>query len=253
MNFEKIIRFAQSLDNSRESLEGIYVHLLDAFRLERPEEHEFQRNGALITFDGHSGAGKDTQIVLLKKHMQETDMYDGYRIVELVQKRNNPFRQVPKYLWAHPEIQLETDCSQLLLTAGRRYFVYHTVLPLLEDPESIIILNRSYLSHVAYHASNMDELPALTALSDFDPNPDLAFVLECDVDTAYSRVIIRSPQKGGVVYKNERPDYIERVKGNFRGLATLVNGLVFVDTSNKPELIAQEISQKVDTHFQKTK
>lgn len=253
MDIEQIIRFAQSLDKSRESVDRLYEHLLVQFGLKRPEERDFQRNGALITFDGHSGAGKDTQMALLKNHMQETGTYDRYDIVELVQKRNNPFRQVPKYLWAHPEVQSETDCSLLLLTTGRRYFVYHTLLPLLENPEDIIILNRSYLSNVAYHASDINELPELIELSDFDPNPDLAFSLECDVDIAYSRVIGRAPQKGGTIYKNERPDYIERVRRNFRGLAALVDGLVLVDTSNEPELVAQEISQKVDTYFQQRK
>ncbi|MBU2592012.1 hypothetical protein KKD61_00955 [Patescibacteria group bacterium] len=257
MEFGEITTFAQSLDGSRKSVDRIYTFLLDKFELERPEERDFQRNGALITFDGHSGAGKDTQIALLKKHMQETVMYQGRRIVELVQKRSDPFRQVPKYLWAHPEIQSGTDCSQLLLTAGRRYFAYNTLLPLLEDPVAIVILNvilnRSYLSHIAYHASNTDELPDLIALSDFDPNSDLAFVLECDVNIAYSRVISRSAQKGGIIYKNERPDYIERVRRNFRGLAALVNRLVFVDTSNEPELVTQEISQKADTYFQQRK
>jgi thymidylate kinase len=51
----------------------------------------------------------------------------------------------------------------------------------------------------------------------------------------------------------EKPDYIERVKRNFRGLASLVDGLVFVDTSNKPELVAQEVSQKVDAYFKQRK
>ena len=96
-------------------------------------------------------------------------------------------------------------------------------------------------------------MPHLITLSDFDPTPDLAFVLECDTDVAYSRVISRSPQKGGMIYKNERRDYIEKVKRNFRELATLVDELVFIDTSNKPELIAQEISHTVDTYFHQRK
>lgn len=252
MDFEKIIRFAQTLDHSGESVGKLYSYLLNAFELEKPEERNFQRSGILITFDGHSGAGKDTQIAMLKKHMQKR-AYDRYKVVELIQKRNDPFRQVPKYLWAHPEVQSAIDCSLLLLTAGRRYFVYHTVLPLLEDPQAVLILNRSYLSNAAYHASNKGELPALVELSDFDPNPDMAFILECNTDVAFSRVIRRAPEKGGVVYNNEKPDYIERVKENFRGLAALVNGLIFVDTSGNPELAAQEIFPKVDTYFKQRK
>ena len=253
MDVEQIIRFAQSLDESGESIDRLYGYLLAQFGLKRPEERVFQRNSILITFDGHSGAGKDTQMALLKKHLQETAMYGGCRIVELVQKRSDPFRQVPKYLWAHPELQSSTDCSLLLLTAGRRYFMFNTLLPLLEDPNAVVLQNRSYLSHLAYHAQGVDELPLLISLSDFDPRADLAFVLECDINTAYARVVRRSPEKGGVIYSNEKPEYIERVKINFRGLAGLVTGLVFIDTSDKPELVAQRISQKADGYFQQRK
>ncbi len=253
MNIEQIIRFAQSLNESRESVNILYEYLLTKFELEKPEERDFKRKCVLITFDGHSGAGKDTQIALLKKYMQETEMYHPQNIAKFVQKRSDPFRQVPKYLWAHPELQSDTDCSLLLLTAGRKYFVYHSLLPLLEQTDAVVLLNRSWLSHLAYHARNINELPTLMALSGFDPHPNLAFVLECDVDTAYQRVIDRSPHKRGVIYGNERPEYTERVKRNFRELATLVGGLVFVDTSNKPELVAQEVSQKVDDYFQQRK
>ena len=59
MNIENVIRFAQSLEESRESIDRLYEFLLIHFELERPEEREFQKNGFLITFDGHGGAGKD--------------------------------------------------------------------------------------------------------------------------------------------------------------------------------------------------
>lgn len=252
MDFEKIIRFAQSLSESRGSVNKLYEYLLVQFELKKPEERNFQRNGVLITFDGHSGAGKDTQLALLKTHMQKR-AYCGYKVFELIQKRNDPFRQASKYLWAHPEVQSEQDCSLLLLTSGRRYFVYHKVLPLLEDPRAVLILNRSYLSNVAYHAPNRGELPDLIKLSDFDPKPNIAFILECDTDVASLRVIRRAPEKGGIVYRNEMTGYINRVKENFRGLATLVDGLVFIDTSGKPESAAQEISKKADAYFNQRK
>ncbi len=253
MEFEEIIRFAQPLDDSKESVGRLYACLLDHFNLQKPEERNFQKNGVLITFDGHSGAGKDTQIALLKEHMQKTPDYSKYNIFEFVQKRNDPFRNVVKYLWQHPEIKSTTDCSLLFLTAGRRYFVYHDLLPSLEDRQTAVILNRSNLSHIAYHASNTNQLADLIALSDFDPDQDLAFVLECDVNLAYSRVVERSPQKAGRIYANEKPDYIERVKRNFKGLATLVNGLIFIDTSRELKLVAQQINQKVDNYFEERK
>ncbi|MBU0461324.1 MAG: hypothetical protein KJ574_01925, partial [Nanoarchaeota archaeon] len=162
MNLESIVKFAQSLNYSEEDAERLYELLLVSFDLKRPPERPiaspFRKEGILITFDGHSGAGKDTQIDMLAKHIQEDRRYKGYQIIKLVQKRNDPFRQVSKYAWAHPEIAPDAKSSFLLLTAGRRYFVYNQILPLLEDPTNIILQNRSHLSHIAYHASSTERV-----------------------------------------------------------------------------------------------
>ncbi|MBS3134026.1 hypothetical protein J4214_02230 [Candidatus Woesearchaeota archaeon] len=249
MNIENVIRFAQSLEESRESIDRLYEFLLIHFELERPEEREFQKNGFLITFDGHGGAGKDKQIGLLAEHMQDNLSYVNRDIVQLTQKREDPFRQVPKYLWAHQELRSDMDCSLLFLTAGRRYFTYQKLLPLLENPEIVVLQNRSYLSHIAYHAQTIDELPQLLSLADFDPQSDLPFVLHCDVDSAFARVIKRSPEKNGLIYLNEKPDYTAIVKRNFEGLGKLIAGLIFIDTSGKIEPILKEIKDKVDPYF----
>jgi thymidylate kinase len=249
VDIEKIIRFAQSLDESKESVDRLYDFLLAQFELERPEERDFQGKGVLITFDGHSGAGKDKQIELLAEHMQIEPLYQTRNIVQLTQKREDPFRQVPKYLWTHPELGSDGDCSLLLLTAGRKYFTYHKLLPLLEDPNVVVLQNRSYLSHVAYHAQNAEELPQLLSLAEFDPPVGLPFVLHCDVEAAFERVIRRSPEKGGIVYSNERPDYTSRVKRNFEALGNLVGNLIFIDTSGEIESISKGIKDRVDQYF----
>jgi len=249
MDIEKIIRFAQSLDQSRGSVEELYAYLLEVFGLDRPLERDFQKRGILITFDGHSGTGKDTQMQKLVGKMNKDESYDRYNIVSLIQKRNDPFRQVAKHLWENPALSSGGDCSFLLLTAGRRYFTYSGVFPKLEDPNNIVIQNRSYLSHVAYHASDPAELSGLLAVCDFDPRVDLPFILDCDVDIAYRRVQARSPEKGGIVYPNERPDYIVRVQRNFEGLERFVDGLVFIDTSRGIEAIAGEIKSHVDIYL----
>ena len=118
-----------------------------------------------------------------------------------------------------------------------------------ENPNVVVLQNRSYLSHIAYHAQTIDELPQLLSLADFDPQSDLPFVLHCDVDAAFARVIRRSPEKSGVVYANEQPEYTLRVKRNFEGLGKLIAGLVFIDTSGEIDTISKGIKDKVDQYF----
>jgi len=250
MDYEKIIRFAQFLDRTPESLDELYRFILRAFGIERPPGPRAERKGKLITFDGHSGAGKDTQMEILKEYMEKDGLYAGFNIIRLVQKRNDPFRQVSKYLWANPHlIAGDKDCSLMLLTVGRRYFVEHVVSQTLENPRNIIIQNRSYLSNIAYHASDVGELPVLLNLCDFDPKPDLPFILTCDTETAFERIRIRAPEKGGKIYPNEMPDYISRVKRNFEALGYLIEDLIFIDTSGDVGPIAQQIRNHVDGYF----
>jgi thymidylate kinase len=166
----------------------------------------------------------------------------------LVQKKN-PFKQVSKYLWQHPESEIGNDSSLLLLTAGRKYFTYNDLSPSLELDDSIIILNRSYLSNLAYHASCPERLPALMLLSYFDIPADIKLMLECDTAAAYTRIIARSLQKGGIIYPNEKPEYIDRVKKNFHELSKFVDGMIFIDSSGRQDEVSKHICSIVDDYF----
>lgn len=249
MEFEPMIRFAQSLDYSRDSIQRLYEFLLKSFAMAKPPEITHDRKGTLITFDGHSGSGKDTHIGILRDYLAQNASYGRFRVVDLVQKKSNPFRHASKYLWANPHLLCDGDCSFLLLTAGRKYFVETMVLPLLEDSTNIVIQNRSHLSHIAYHASDLEELPALLDLSYFDPHADVPFVLVCDTTDAFERVKKRSPTKNGIIYPNEMPAYISRVTKNFEELRKHVNNLVFVDTSCQIDESVRQIRDHVDTYF----
>ena len=250
MDYGKIIRFAQSLDVTPEAAERIYDVLLDEFGLERPLETPREKKGVLITFDGHSGAGKDTHIGMLGDYMNAAPGYNKLNMINLVQKREDPFRQVPKFLWANREEFEGKDPSFMLQTAGRRYFVHSKLCPLLEHPNNIVLQNRSYLSNVAYCAYDEVEIPGMLELCGFDPNADLPFVLECGNDAAFERVRKRAPEKGGVIYPNELPEYTSRVRGSFHVLSRLVGGLLFIDTNCAPHTVAQEIRGHVDRFFE---
>jgi thymidylate kinase len=252
ITFKEIIRFAKKLDNSEKAVELLYKYALEKLDLDNPKEKDLTKKGTLITFDGHSGAGKDTQIALLEKHVKENYLYCDKNIITLVQKQN-PFKQVSKYLWQNNNISEDNNCSLLLLTAGRKYFTYNTLLPALREENSIIISNRSYLSNLAYHASNTQNLLKLLPLAYFDIEADLKFVLECDTKIAYSRVMKRSPEKSGIIYANERPEYINRVKKNYKQLSKFVKNMIFIDTSSDAQSINNNICSYVDNYFQITK
>jgi thymidylate kinase len=251
MDLEKIVRFAQSLGNSEESMDCLYPYLLGCFGMEHPPDRSFQRRGVLITFDGHSGAGKDTQIRMLSASMRQDSLYSGSNITELVLKKKDPFRQVSKFLWSNPQLLAEGDCSFLLLSAGRKYVVCSAVLPLLEDCRTVLLQNRSYLSHLAYCAAGVGELGSLLAVTGYDVTADLPFILECDVAVAYERVMRRSPEKGCIIYPNERPAYMEKVKKNFQHLYSITDGVLPIETSGAVGDIAAKIKSCVDDYFMK--
>jgi len=252
ITFEEIILFSKKLDNSKKSVELLYEYTLEKLKLDKPEEKEFTKKGKLITFDGHSGAGKDTQITLLEKYLKENYLYRDKNIITLVQKQN-PFKQVSKYLWQHNDINEDNNCSLLLLTAGRKYFTYNALSPSLEEENSIIISNRSYLSNLAYQAPNSKNIVTLLPLAYFDIEADLKFVLECNTNIAYSRIMKRSPEKSGIIYSNERPEYINRVKKNYKQLSKFIDKIIFIDTSSDAQNINNTICSYVDNYFHNKK
>ena len=178
------------------------------------------QRGLLIVFEGIDGTGKSTQINLLERFLKEkrfqvtttrepTEGRFGQRIRELYQNRQ--------------AVTLEKELE--LFLSDRREHVESLITPSLENGR-IVLCDRYFLSTAAYQgAAGLDPLKIIEQ-NRFAPDPDLAFILEIDVEESIKRITINrgdrlndfeqleSLKKVDKIFKDLNFAYIRRVDGS---------------------------------------
>jgi radical SAM protein with 4Fe4S-binding SPASM domain len=224
--------------------EALYHAALAEVGLTCPPAWSGVKQAFLVTFDGPSGVGKDTQLCLLHRQLRQ-DEGGHRRVVRANLKHLDPFRLLLKHLWESPEFEDRRELVFGLLACARRYALDALLGRWLSDPQTIILQNRSFLSHVAYHVATPSELDQWLGRCAFDPRADLPLLLDCDTALASARVRQRSPEKGNRIHPNEQPDFILCVQRNFAALQNRMPSLVRIDTGSEPESVAAEIARIV--------
>lgn len=238
-SLNRLRAFARPRDGAGRFPELLYEAALAEVGLPRPLAWSGVKRAFLVTFDGPSGVGKDTQLRLLHQRLRRAGVR---RVMRADLKCLDPFRLLLKRLWEEPEFDGQRDLALGLLTCARRYAVDALLGRWLEDVQTIVLQNHSFLSHAAYYASSPAELDHGLAVSAFDPPSDLPLLLDCDPALASTRVRQRAPEKGNRVYPNEQPDSIARVRRNFAVLQQRWPNLVQVDAAREPKCVAEDIA-----------
>jgi dTMP kinase len=162
------------------------------------------RPGKLIVFEGIDGAGKTTVHKALKERMggrddivfsgEPTDSEYGKRVREALRDGG-----------------VSAEELLFLFVQDRIEHVKNVVVPALKEGK-VVILDRYYLSTVAYQASRLfllKELLFLNAL--FSPGPDLVIYFEVPVKQALERV----KGRGDGLSVFEKEEKLREVAGNY--------------------------------------
>ena len=162
--------------------------------------------GRFIVIDGLDGSGKETQSLILKKHLE--DMGVKVRYISFPCYENDSSLFVKKYLngelGSRPEDTNAYAASSFF--AADRYLSYRTDWKKdIDDPDTVVIANR-YTTANAVH--QLSKLPKeqwnafLSWLWDYEfyklgiPVPDAVIYLEMHPDISYKLIKSRSEQTG---------------------------------------------------------
>jgi len=162
------------------------------------------RPGKLIVFEGIDGAGKTTVHKALKERMrgrddivfsgEPTDGEYGRKVREALKKGDIP-----------------AEGLLFLFVQDRIEHVKNVIVPALKEGK-VVILDRCYLSTVAYQASRLFPLKELLFLNSlFSPAPDLVVYFEIPVEEALER--LRNRGQGLSVFEKE--EKLREVAGNY--------------------------------------
>ncbi|MCI6994217.1 MAG: dTMP kinase [Methanobrevibacter sp.] len=153
-----------------------------------------------IVFEGIDGAGKSTQIQLLKEWLEA----NGFRVETLVEPTDSEIGKLIRKILQRPDATNDRVQKTLgLLFAADRMLI----MDKLEDKSKIIISDRSFISSLAYQ----EPADWIGVLNKYAKKPDLLLLLDLDVKRSVSRTY------GEDTFENE--EFLTGVKDNYLKLA----------------------------------
>ncbi|MDO5814283.1 MAG: dTMP kinase [Methanobrevibacter sp.] len=175
-----------------------------------------------IVFEGIDGAGKTTQIQMLKEWLEA----NGFRVETLVEPTDSEVGRLIRRILERPDAQSEgvQRVLALLFAADRM-----EIMNRLEDESKIIISDRSFISSLVYQ----DDPEWVSVLNKYAKRPDLLILMDLDVKTSVART------EGKDTFENEefltvtRQKYLELSKDYTCEIIDATNGINKVSSDVK--------------------
>ena len=182
-----------------------------------------------IVFEGIDGAGKTTQIELLKDWL----VNNGFQVETVVEPTDSDIGKLIRKLLqdenATSEYMQKTLC--LLFAADRTL--------LMNDIESFQKENKVVISDRSFYSSLVYQEPAdwIEEINKFAKIPDMVILLDLDLKTSVSRT------EGKDEFENE--EFLSSVKDKYLELADKHDNFTVIDGNSGPKMVAHNIKIKV--------
>ncbi len=198
-------------------------------------------SGFFITFEGVEGAGKTTQILLLKDRLTA----NGHTVFATRCPGGEPVAEAIRSVLLHATGPVNAGCELLLFTAARAQVTSQIIRPHLELGE-VVIMDRFLDSTVAYqgHARNQD-LEAVRAMNLFATAgllPDITILLDTDPSIGLARQMDRNRME------DESIEFHQRVRTGYLAEAERDSDrLKVIDANRTVEEVHEDIWQAVNS------
>lgn len=178
-----------------------------------------------IVFEGIDGAGKSTQIQLLKQWLED----NGFRVETLVEPTDSEVGKLIRKILQRPDATTDNVQKTLgLLFAADRMLI----MDKLEDKSKIIISDRSFISSLAYQ----EPVDWIEVLNKYAKKPDLLLLLDLDVNKSVART------SGEDTFENE--EFLIGVKDNYLKLAKNYTSEI-IDANNSVNKVSSDIKKVI--------
>jgi dTMP kinase len=186
--------------------------------------------GTFIVFEGIDGAGKSTQIQLLKAHLEAR----GFPVAISREPTGGPWGRKLRQSAATGRLSPQEELQTFIL--DRTEHVETLIAPSLAAGK-IVILDRYYYSTIAYQGvRGMDPAALQLEMESRFPRPDRMFLLDLDPAESLHRI---ATLRGSQPDEFEKRDALERIREVFLSL----NGpeIAVIDANRPPEAIHRSV------------
>ena len=181
-----------------------------------------------IVFEGIDGAGKSTQIQLLKEWLED----NGLEVETMVEPTDSEVGKLIRKILQRPDATTDRIQKTLgLLFAADRMLI----MDKLADEKKVVISDRSFISSLAYQ----EPADWISVLNKYAKKPDLLLLLDLDVKTSVSRT------SGEDTFENE--EFLTNVKSNYLELVKDYNHEI-INANNGINKVSSDIKKAVASH-----
>ena len=204
--------------------------------------------GRLITFEGHEGSGKSTQVALLRARLEKA----GRQVVQTREPGGTELgRALRRILLTADGTGLTPLAEALLLSTDRALHVAEVIRPALSSG-CIVISDRYIDSMLAYQGFGrelpLSTLETLAGIATGGLLPDLTVLIDLDVEESIARRRRASESGGGELNRFDvrAMQFHERVRHGFRALAERESDRFLVlDGAQSVEHVADQVWDRV--------
>ena len=181
-----------------------------------------------IVFEGIDGAGKSSQIQLLKEWLEE----NGLEVELLVEPTDSKVGKLIRELLTYDNATTEDMQKTLgLLFAADRMLI----MDKLNDENKIIISDRSFISSLAYQ----EPKDWINEINKYAKKPDLVLLLDLDVATSVKRC------DGEDSFENE--EFLNKVRENYLDVIKEFNHEI-IDANKGINKVSSDIKKAVASY-----
>ncbi len=191
-----------------------------------------------ITFEGGEGVGKSTQAKLLSEKL----MRQGYNVLLTMEPGGSKIgEEIRKFIKSSTANSIDAYTETLLFLAARAEHLKNKIIPALNSGK-IVICDRFHDSTVVYQGIckgvSIDWINSLYFTIPFAIQPDLTFLIDCDVRVSLSRVRNRNKTNGIVDDHFDKMPicFHEKVRNGFITIAKNQHDRFFICNGELQEL-----------------
>ena len=178
-----------------------------------------------IVFEGIDGAGKSTQINLLKDWLEQ----NGFDVETVVEPTDSEVGKLIRKILQRPDATTDRIQKTLgLLFAADRMLI----MDKLNDDSKVILSDRSFISSLAYQ----EPADWIKQINKYAKEPDLVLLLDVDVKTSVNRCSKEDE------FENE--EFLSKVKANYLDLISNFNHEI-IDASTGVNKVSTDIKKAV--------
>ena len=175
-----------------------------------------------IVFEGIDGAGKSTQIELLKEWLEA----NGYEVETLVEPTGSEVGKLIRKILLRSDSTTDRIQKTLgLLFAADRMLI----MDKLEDDKKVFLSDRSFISSLAYQ----EPADWIAEINKYAKKPDLVLLLDLDVKTSVARASGEDEFENEEFLTNVRANYLNVIKDFNHELINANNGINKVSSDIK--------------------